>query len=115
MEARIIVARCNSKKPYGIRIEKKGNDWIRTWAFPLSEEMILKEHYVDEAHISGTLTADKEYPGCPYCKAEHFAICGSCHHMSCYNPYQSDVICNWCGKKLSVRIAETFDINSTTM
>lgn len=31
MEAKVIVAKCRCGKYYGIRIEKKQEDWIRTW------------------------------------------------------------------------------------
>ena len=37
-EASVILAKCVQDKLYGIRIEKRDNDWVRTWAFKLKEE-----------------------------------------------------------------------------
>ena len=37
-EASVILAKCAQDKLYGIRIEKRDNDWVRTWAFKLKEE-----------------------------------------------------------------------------
>ena len=34
-EASVILAKCAQDKLYGIRIEKRDNDWVRTWAFKL--------------------------------------------------------------------------------
>ena len=36
-EASVILAKCAQDKYYGIRIEKRDNDWVRTWAFKLKE------------------------------------------------------------------------------
>ena len=42
-EASVILAKCAQDKLYGIRIEKRDNDWVRTWAFKLKEETAEKE------------------------------------------------------------------------
>ena len=41
-EASVILAKCAQDKLYGIRIEKRDNDWVRTWAFKLKEETAEK-------------------------------------------------------------------------
>ena len=43
-EASVILAKCAQDKLYGIRIEKRDNDWVRTWAFKLKEETAEKEN-----------------------------------------------------------------------
>lgn len=41
-QAKIMIGRCNDKRPFAIRVEYKNNDWVRTWAFALSERMHKK-------------------------------------------------------------------------
>ena len=41
-EASVILAKCAQDKLYGIRIEKRDNDWVRTWAFKLKEKRRLR-------------------------------------------------------------------------
>ena len=36
-EASVILAKCAQDKLYGIRIEKRDNDWVRTWSLKLKE------------------------------------------------------------------------------
>ena len=59
-EASVILAKCSQgQKLYGIRIEKREGDWIRTWAFPLKEEMAEKEGF-DKVNFSGSFITDEE-------------------------------------------------------
>ena len=67
-EASVILAKCAQDKLYGIRIEKRDNDWVRTWAFKLKEETAEKEGF-DKINFTGSFYTDEEYPGCPYCGA----------------------------------------------
>ena len=39
-QAKIMIGRCNDKRPFAIRVEYENNDWVRTWAFELSERML---------------------------------------------------------------------------
>ena len=94
-EASVILAKCKDKKIYGIRIEKRDNDWVRTWAFPISEDMAEKEG-VDKTNITGSVYTDEEYPGCPYCGAKRCFVCGNCGKVSCYDG-SDKVVCKWCG------------------
>ena len=50
-------------------IEKRENDWVRTWAFKIKEETAQKEGF-DKTNFSGSFYTDEEYPGCPYCGAK---------------------------------------------
>lgn len=94
--ASVILAKCNQgKKLYGIRIEKRQDDWVRTWAFKLQEDMAEKEGF-DKTSFSGSFYTDDEYPGCPYCGARKCFICGSCGKVNCYDGTDK-VRCSWCG------------------
>ena len=57
--ASVILAKCAKDKIYGIRIEKRENDWIRTWAFPLKEDMAEKEGF-DKTSFTGNFYTDEE-------------------------------------------------------
>lgn len=94
-EASVILAKCASDKLYGIRIEKRDNDWVRTWAFKIKEEMAEKEGF-DKINFTGSFYTNEEYPGCPYCGAKKCFVCGSCGKVSCYDG-SDKVVCNWCG------------------
>ncbi len=96
-EASVILAKCAGDKLYGIRIEKRENDWVRTWAFKLNEEMAEKEGF-DKTQFTGNFYTDEEYPGCPYCGAKKCFVCGSCGKVSCYDG-SDRVVCGWCGAK----------------
>ena len=94
-EASAILAKCAGDNLYGIRIEKRKNDWVRTWAFKLKEEMAEKEGF-DKVNFTGSFYTDEEYPGCPYCGARKCFVCGNCGKVSCYDGGDK-VVCNWCG------------------
>ena len=83
-EASVILAKCAQDKLYGIRIEKRDNDWVRTWAFKLKEETAEKEGF-DKINFTGSFYTDEEYPGCPYCGAKKCFVCGNCGKVSCYD------------------------------
>ena len=94
-EANVILAKCKKDQLYGIRIEKRENDWVRTWAFRLQEEMAEKEGF-DKVQLTGSFYTDDDYPGCPYCGTKKCFVCGSCGKVSCYDG-SDRVVCNWCG------------------
>ena len=55
-QAKIMIGRCNDKRPFAIRVEYENNDWVRTWAFELSERMLKNERYGEEK-ITGSFYA----------------------------------------------------------
>ena len=57
-EASVILAKCAQDKLYGIRIEKRDNDWVRTWAFKLKEETAEKEGF-DKSTLPEAFTQTK--------------------------------------------------------
>lgn len=107
-QAHVIMCRCTTRKPYGVRVEKMGNDWFRTWAFEISEKVAKNEGYMDEK-LEGSFTATSEYPGCPYCKTHAFVHCGACGKITCWHDEES-FCCAWCGNSGEVVEAESFSI-----
>ena len=46
MEASAILAKCSKdRRSYRIRIEKRDNDWVTTWAFSIDEAKAKREGY----------------------------------------------------------------------
>jgi len=74
-------------------MEERGGDWVRTWAFKISETRAKSENYGREK-VSGTMKPTPEYPGCPYCGAVEIIQC-PCGKMSCYHG-GLEVVCPWC-------------------
>jgi len=112
LKAEVVVARCpKNKKTYGVRVEQRERDWVRTWAFPIDEEKAKHEGF-DSNTISGSMNATEEYPGCPYCKTKGFVLCGKCKKMGCDSGIVEGIYtCPWCGNSGTVYGAEKFDVS----
>jgi hypothetical protein len=115
LNAKVIMAKCsNTKKAFGIRIEQRGRDWLRTWAFPIDEGKAQREGF-DANTVSGSMDVDDEYPGCPYCGNIGFIQC-SCGKIGCaggvrnYGDY-AGCTCPWCGDSGIVAVAGSFDVS----
>lgn len=102
----VITKRCPyfGKRLYGVRIEKRGIGWFRTWSFPLSESVAKQEKFSSQMDLSD-YSADSKYPGCPYCSGDDFVQCERCKKISCYKG-ESIVVCPWCGSKERVVFEE---------
>lgn len=115
-EARVVIYQCNnSGKKFGVRVEKQNGDWIRTWAFPVTPDMVAREKYEDQSPLSGKFFATTDFPGCPYCGAKGFFQCG-CGEMSCLETDNKleVVTCTWCNSKGRLRVAESdFDVSGS--
>ena len=89
MAASVILAKCSvHNKVFGIRVEKRENDWVRTWAFPIDEARAKREGF-DKTKIKGSLTAVDGYPGCPYCGTDEFVQC-PCDKISCWHESKTE-------------------------
>ena len=109
LTATVVLARCNkTKKLYGMRVEKRGNDWVRTWAFPIDEQKAKHEGF-EANKVSGSMNAVDDYPGCPYCGQKNFVHC-ICGKISCWGDESNIFTCPWCGQTGEVQIAENFDV-----
>jgi hypothetical protein len=120
----------------GIRVEKRENDWVSTWAFPIDEGKAKREGF-DRNTIRGSLQATPEYPGCPDYGGRDFVQCGGCEKMSCYggsvniekkpehiqekrpdqklrNKYEGTSFrCHWCGVMIEdIERVESFSVKS---
>jgi hypothetical protein len=110
VKANVILARCsNERETYGMRIEEKEGDWIRTWAFPVRQEMAEREGF-DKVEIHGSFLATEEYPGCPYCKGSGFFVCSGCGKISCYHG-ESITCCKWCGRSAGTETRDKLDVS----
>jgi len=99
MAANVMMAKCaKSGQSYGVRVEKRGNDWVSTWAFPISDKKAKNEGY-DKVSIVGSLDGVDEFPGCPYCGSDGFFQC-RCGKMTCYKD-QKSLKCPWCGNNIT--------------
>jgi hypothetical protein len=114
LEAKVILAKCpQSHKPFGIRIEKRGGDWVRTWAFAIDERKAKHEGF-DASVVTGSLDADDDYPGCPYCGSGGFDKC-SCGKLfcPCNDRQEGDVTiatCPWCGETAEYSQSDSFEV-----
>lgn len=98
IEAQVALAKCKEgKKIYGVRLEKTSLGWKYNWAFPINEKRAKAENY-DNTMISGNIYPTDDYPGCPYCGAKHFIVCGKCRRLNCNNESKT-FTCEWCGMK----------------
>lgn len=113
MAANVILAKCSKhNKTFGVRVEQRENDWVRTWAFPIDDAKAKREGF-DKTEITGSLGADTAYPGCPHCGAKNFIICLNCGKMSCWNNERKSVYCHHCNTQINeIEIKDSFDIKS---
>jgi hypothetical protein len=116
INAKVIMARCSkTKKAFGIRIEERGGDWVRTWAFPLDERKAKHEGY-DANAVTGSMKAADDYPGCPHCGFGGFSHdstgCGKVHCGGGGTNLGdcTELTCPWCGKTDRYVSAETMTV-----
>jgi len=115
MEATVVLAKCSKKKQcFGMRVEKRGGQWIRTWAFPIDESVAKNEGFAaNKVSVGG---ADNEFPGCPHCKDGGFTLC-TCGKIGCSGGLIKEgknaiYTCPWCGQTGEVEMKETIDVSS---
>lgn len=121
IQAKVILARCpyaprKSENLFGMRVQKFGGEWKRTWAFKINEESARREGYGSET-TSGRFAPIAGYPGCPYCKSFSLAQC-ACGKSFCFkedderefNGGAMRLTCPWCGKAGEYFMAEKLDL-----
>jgi hypothetical protein len=102
LTATVVLARCSkTKKLFGMRCEKRGRDWVRTWAFKINERKAKNEKFEENQVIFGEDAIDPGYPGCPYCADVGVSSC-DCGHISCTGEMidcgdHGEMDCPWCG------------------
>ncbi len=96
-EARIALCKCKeSKKIYGVRMEKAQEGWNCTLAFPISSDSAKREGY-DSTILKGSIGRTPEYNGCPYCGTKVFVVCDACKKLNCQIITGETFTCEWCG------------------
>lgn len=109
VKANVILVKCTqSKKLFGMRVQQQGSDWIRTWAFPIQENVASKEGF-GNVKIQGSLNVTDEYPGCPYCETKGFFSCGVCNKLNCYHGEELTK-CEWCGNSAETSAVDEFEV-----
>ena len=113
MEASVILAKCSvHNRTFGIRIEKRNNDWFRTWAFEIDDAKAKREGF-DRNTITGSFATDPDYPGCPYCKKHGFVRC-NCGKISCYDSANESAHCYWCNTLMNnIVYADKFELSGS--
>lgn len=93
----VVPAYCSeTKRLFGIRLEERSPGvWTADWAFPLSERRCSREGY-SRQELRGEFSLAVEYPGCPHCEKETFALCG-CGRLSCCHAEAASHTCPSCG------------------
>lgn len=111
-EVSIALCKCKeSKKTYGVRFERFGNNvWKYTWAFPIKEDTARREGYTTNM-IHGEIEPDVDYPGCPYCGANHFILC-ECGKLNCNVVTGNIFTCEWCGSTGTLIEGHNFNITA---
>ena len=101
MEAKVLLAKCRKNgRMFGIRAEKRKNDWIRTWTYKVDESRANSGDF-SQASITGTFDKTEDYPGCPYCNKMEFFTCPNCGKLTCIVWDEKTGICRWCDIKVS--------------
>ena len=110
LNATVVLARCTrTKRMYGMRVEQRGGDWVRTWAFPIDEYKAKHEGF-EANKVSGSLLPVDDYPGCPDCGANVLCIC-ACGKVSCSEAGVTTHTCPWCGQTYGVQQVDKVDVS----
>jgi len=111
LNATVVLGKCpKTKRLYGMRVEQRGGDWVRTWAFPIDEQKAKHEGF-EANKVTGSMNAVDDYPGCPHCGSMNFILCGRCGKISCGGDNESYFTCPWCGNSGELHAADRFDVS----
>jgi len=112
VEASVMLAKCSKQnRMFAIRLEKRKNDWVSTWAFAIDEEKAKREGF-DRTKITGSLRAVDRYPGCPCCGDNYLTQCGRCGKVSCDKGNSKMFHCPWCGNQGEIEYVDSFTVRS---
>lgn len=112
MNANVVLCKCpRSKNLFGMRIEERDNDWLRTWAFKITESKARHEGY-EKTKSTGSMQPTPEYPGCPHCGALDIAQC-SCGKLFCWYGETNTAVCPWCGQSGEYHTVKTIEFEGS--
>lgn len=110
-EEMVVMATCQkTKKPFGITVQKKGNEYEFTWAFKINPSSVKKEGY-DKNKANGNIFMNENFPGCPHCNATSWFQCGKCKSFVCMDEGTEMVKCPLCGNEGKVVTSDNFDLS----
>ena len=95
-------------KVKGIFIRRYHQSVISDGFLKIDKDKGKKEGY-DTKTVTGAVSLDDEYPGCPYCGEKRFYIC-QCGKIVCYHG-QSRVTCPNCGQSGILERVERINLN----
>lgn len=101
---------CETKKIYGITVDKTSMGHSLIWAFPLTKKQALHEGF-ESTSIYGNIEIDINYPGCPYCGSKQFYVCNNCKSIVCYHG-EKQVKCPTCGLHGEIVRVDRIDLNA---
>lgn len=109
-DAFAVLAMCeDTKMPFGITVDKLSRGhYAFIWSFKIDKAKAHREGF-DQTHVNGAISIDDGFPGCPYCGAKAFYICGTCGTIVCHHG-RAHVTCPNCGTNGEIHSAETFEI-----
>lgn len=86
-----------AQRKYGVRLERRGSDWFKTWAFTLNPNS--HEDFQNSIPLGENgLGTDTGYNGCPFCQSPALIQCGDCSGIYCYHG-ESISVCPLCGNE----------------
>ena len=109
-DAFAVLSMCEeTKKSFGITVDKLSRDlYAFIWSFKIDKAKAHREGF-DQTHVNGSISFDKDFPGCPHCGSKNFYICDKCGMLICHHG-QKQVTCPNCGSRGEIYAAESFDI-----
>ena len=115
VNAKVIMAKCSqTQRAFGIRIEQRGAEWVRTWTFPLDEGKARREGYSAKSTVLLRGEPDSGYPGCPHCRDGGIVQC-ACGKIGCAGGVQETskgekYSCPWCGNEGELEFSDSLDV-----
>ena len=108
-EAFAVLAECEeTRKPFGITIDPKGQILNFVWAFKIDRSKAKREGFTEKS-VNGSISLDANFNGCPHCGSKQFYVCGNCKTVVCWHG-QERVTCPHCHMTGTIYRAESFNL-----
>lgn len=109
-DAFAVMAMCErTRENFGITVNPQGRELVLTWAFKISAAQGRREGY-EKKKVSGAVSLDDDFNGCPYCGSKRFYKCLKCGKMVCYHGQQM-VTCPSCGITSGLKTVSSIDLS----
>ena len=108
-EAFAVLAECEeTKNPFGITIDPIGKNLRLIWAFKIDRKKAQHEGF-SGVTVSGSISLDPNFKGCPHCGSKRFYICDNCKTIVCWHG-QERVTCPHCHQVGTIYTTETVSL-----